>query len=329
MDTSRTVILALLIVGIALAVFYMIDPTLGGMMGKRESFQDTMVDSTVPGTYKKENYENGKDIKNAIERAMAAVSNKEGFQNPMADQAAKNAEAIQAAQKAISGGESFANKDWKKKTGDAVKEWKTRGAKKGNEHFMNEEEEDMEEGMEEGMEGFLSAAQIARNNAAQAKKKAAMGNVPGRNMGMEGFLSAAQIKSKNAAQAKAKTKMGNVPGRNMGMEGFADYSPEASPFPESQAPANCYPKNQLAPQELLPMDTNSTWAEVNPTGAGDISGKNFLSAGSLIGVNTVGQSLRNANQQLRSEPPNPQGQVSIWNQSTIEPDLGRRPLEGF
>ncbi len=77
------------------------------------------------------------------------------------------------------------------------------------------------------------------------------------------------------------------------------------------------------------MDQASKWAEVNPTGAGDISGKNFLSAGALIGVNTVGQSLRNANQQLRSEPPCPQVNVSIWNQSTIEPDLQRRPLEGF
>jgi hypothetical protein len=113
------------------------------------------------------------------------------------------------------------------------------------------------------------------------------------------------------------------------MEGFANLNPQESPFPEGTQPANCYPKNQLAPQELLPTDPNSKWAEVNPTGAGDIGGKNFLGAGALIGVNTVGQSLRNANLQLRSEPANPQRQVSIWNQSTIEPDLQRRPLEGF
>jgi hypothetical protein len=112
-------------------------------------------------------------------------------------------------------------------------------------------------------------------------------------------------------------------------EGFMDLSPSPMPFPDAEKPANCYPKNQLSPQELLPNDPNSKWAQVNPMAAGDISGKNFLNAGSLIGVNTVGQSLRNANQQLRSEPPCPQVQVSIWNQSTIEPDLQRRPLEGF
>ena len=41
----------------------------------------------------------------------------------------------------------------------------------------------------------------------------------------------------------------------------------------------------------------------------------------------VNQSLRNANLNLRSEPPNPQVKVSPWLQTTIEPDLNRRPLE--
>ena len=46
-----------------------------------------------------------------------------------------------------------------------------------------------------------------------------------------------------------------------------------------------------------------------------------------VGVNTVGQGLRNANRQLRSEPPNPQVNVSPWMNTTIGPDLSRRPLE--
>jgi hypothetical protein len=108
-------------------------------------------------------------------------------------------------------------------------------------------------------------------------------------------------------------------------EGFENPSP--MPFAAAEKPANCYPKNQLAPQELLPSDPNSKWAQVNPMGAGDIAGKNFLNAGALIGVNTVGQSLRNASWDLRSEPPNPQQQVSPWMQSTIEPDVNRRVME--
>ncbi len=98
-------------------------------------------------------------------------------------------------------------------------------------------------------------------------------------------------------------------------------------FGNAEAPAGCYPRDQLTPAELLPKDPNSVWAQQNPMGTGSLKGKNFLSAGALIGVNTVGQSLRNANLQLRSEPPNPQVSVSIFNVPTIEPDINRRPLE--
>ena len=52
-----------------------------------------------------------------------------------------------------------------------------------------------------------------------------------------------------------------------------------------------------------------------------------IKALSNLGINTVGQSLRNANLQLRSEPPNPQVSVSPWMNSSIGPDLLRRPLE--
>lgn len=110
-------------------------------------------------------------------------------------------------------------------------------------------------------------------------------------------------------------------------EGFENLSPETMPFPSAKQPANCYPKNQLAPQELLPNDPNSKWAQVNPQASGDIAGKNFLSAGALIGVNTIGQSNRNANWDIRAAPPNPQVEVSPWLQSTIGADLERRPLD--
>jgi hypothetical protein len=111
-------------------------------------------------------------------------------------------------------------------------------------------------------------------------------------------------------------------------EGFANPSePSNVPFAAGNAPNNCYPKNQLNATELLPADPNSKWAQVNPQGAGDIAGKNYLNAGALIGVNTVGQSLRNASHDLRSEPANPQVSVSPWFNSTIEPDINRRMLE--
>ena len=81
------------------------------------------------------------------------------------------------------------------------------------------------------------------------------------------------------------------------------------------------------PDDLLPKDENSQWAQLNPKGNGELNNVNLLQAGYLYGINTVGSSLRNANLQLRSEPPNPQLQVSPWLNTTIEPDLMRTPLE--
>lgn len=138
------------------------------------------------------------------------------------------------------------------------------------------------------------------------------------------------LNAKENASDKKETRSPMVPSgtsKEDTTEGFENVNPSPMPFLDAEKPTNCYPKNQLAPQELLPNDPNSKWAQVNPMGAGDIAGKNFLNAGSLIGVNTVGQSLRNASWDLRSEPPNPQLQVSPWMQSTIEPELQRRPLE--
>ena len=92
-------------------------------------------------------------------------------------------------------------------------------------------------------------------------------------------------------------------------------------------PSECYPKDVLTSADLLPADANSLWAQVNPSGQGSLADQNFLTAGFHIGINTVGQTLRNANRQLRSEPANPQVLVSPWLNTTIEPDLMRQPLE--
>lgn len=95
----------------------------------------------------------------------------------------------------------------------------------------------------------------------------------------------------------------------------------------NQYPKDCFPKDQLSPGELLPGDANSKWAQSVPAGQGELGDQNFLTAGYHVGVNTVGQTLRNANRQLRSEPPNPQVKVSPWLQTTIEADTNRRPME--
>lgn len=43
--------------------------------------------------------------------------------------------------------------------------------------------------------------------------------------------------------------------------------------------ASCFPKEQLLPEELLPQDNSSMWAQVNPQGMGSLKDKSFLQAG--------------------------------------------------
>jgi hypothetical protein len=92
-------------------------------------------------------------------------------------------------------------------------------------------------------------------------------------------------------------------------------------------PSACNKPNIQNPADLLPKDKNSQWAQLNPAGKGDLANINLLKAGYHIGIDTIGQTLRNANLQIRSEPPNPQINVGPWNQSTIEPDFMRIPLQ--
>lgn len=97
---------------------------------------------------------------------------------------------------------------------------------------------------------------------------------------------------------------------------------------DQQGMQSCFPRDRLTADDLLPKDAaDSKWAQINPSGGGNIGDQNYLTAGYHVGVNTVGQSLRNANLQLRSEIPNPQDAVGPWMISTIEPDLRQNTLE--
>jgi len=101
-----------------------------------------------------------------------------------------------------------------------------------------------------------------------------------------------------------------------------------------EEPATSLPENKVAPEtpvvdpkSLLPKDDNLGFALSNPTGQGSLEDKNFLKAGYHIGINTIGQALKNANYQVRSDPVIPKVPVSIFNNSTITGDTTRRPLE--
>ena len=109
----------------------------------------------------------------------------------------------------------------------------------------------------------------------------------------------------------------------------APLAPAIAPLaPSASTTTPGYSAQSVAtPQDLLPKDQNSQWAALNPVSQGNIAAPDLLQAGYHIGLDTIGQTLRNANLQERSDPIIPKSAVGPWNQSTIEPDLGRVPLE--
>ena len=83
----------------------------------------------------------------------------------------------------------------------------------------------------------------------------------------------------------------------------------------------------LKAEQLLPLDNNTQFSQLNPQGNGPLGGISLLNAGHHLGIDTKGSSMRNSNLQVRSEPTIPMSQVSPWMNSTIEPDMMRPTLE--
>lgn len=81
------------------------------------------------------------------------------------------------------------------------------------------------------------------------------------------------------------------------------------------------------PSDLLPSDSNSQWASLNPITQGNVAIPDLLQSGYHIGLDSIGQSLKNANYQNRADPVIERQPTGIWNQSTIDTDIGRVSME--
>lgn len=99
------------------------------------------------------------------------------------------------------------------------------------------------------------------------------------------------------------------------------------PTMSSTGPSQCEMKagtglaSSLLPREVASQEDFGQFAPEDI-----LAGQNFLEPRNQIGFpESIGGALRNANQQLRAEPPNPKSPFT-WNNSTIVPDLMQRPL---
>jgi hypothetical protein len=85
-------------------------------------------------------------------------------------------------------------------------------------------------------------------------------------------------------------------------------------------------RKTLTSGDLLPKDENKDWFQV-PNSKFNLMQAVELEVPEIkIGVDTVGQSRKNATYDLRAAPPNPKFIVSPWSNSTIEPDYNTKPL---
>ena len=90
----------------------------------------------------------------------------------------------------------------------------------------------------------------------------------------------------------------------------------------------CYSGSVLQAPDLLPHDLgDNAWNETSPRAQGHVTDQNFLESGHHFGINTVGQSLKNPNRQLRSDPPIPKVNIGPWRNSTTDPDSNRKGFE--
>jgi hypothetical protein len=97
-------------------------------------------------------------------------------------------------------------------------------------------------------------------------------------------------------------------------------------IPPSTGPPQMPPLTNVA-SDLLPKAVINQVQDFGEFAPKALQGQNFLEVSKQIGIDTQGSSLRNANYQLRADPPNPRQTVGPWANSTIEADLLRKPLE--
>lgn len=86
--------------------------------------------------------------------------------------------------------------------------------------------------------------------------------------------------------------------------------------------------SQYDAKDYLPKEINNSWFDTDFSQAKyNLNDDKLINTERyVIGVNTVGQSLKNASYDIRGTVPNPKFTVSPWNNSTYEPDYNIKPM---
>jgi len=134
------------------------------------------------------------------------------------------------------------------------------------------------------------------------------------------FICSSSRSGYDTPQQAANTAVGVV-GSDVDTQGFAPASLDGTQIDLKTMNSGTGLASSLLPREVVSQEN---FGEFSPDQI--LEGKNFLDPRQQIGwPETIGGTLRNANQQVRADPPNPK-QPYTWNNSTIVPDLMQRKI---
>jgi hypothetical protein len=103
---------------------------------------------------------------------------------------------------------------------------------------------------------------------------------------------------------------------------FASFSSEGNaPCGSNQ---NCSPEELFDSDKMLPQEVNDDWFQNVPEPV-SVKNRHLINVTRPIGVNTIGNSTRNASYDLRGTIANPREVVSPFLNSSIEPDFNIKP----
>jgi hypothetical protein len=170
------------------------------------------------------------------------------------------------------------------------------------------EQSDDEQPVEEAAEGFEDAEKKEEEHKKEEKNGQTAESFVSRRLTEEGFMSGYSKNDPYATHYAAASDLASQGGA------------------PSNDVANCYTRDGLNPQDLLPKPSAeaSQFLASNPSTGGSPEQRNMLDATFHFGIDTVAQTNKNPNYQLRSEPPIARCHVIPFNASTIGPDPASR-----
>ena len=99
----------------------------------------------------------------------------------------------------------------------------------------------------------------------------------------------------------------------------------AAPMIAAAATSGYKSIDTVKPADLLPVDTNDRWQKENNLPG--LKMPDLMSADFMIGRDSIGQSLKNPNLQIRADPPIPRISGNLWNNSNIDEDRTQVELD--